>query len=142
AGASLPTTLASRDVWPGRSPRETSWPARFDRMLSPMAFDWNRPDFGAKAPRGMPASGASERLAPLSGSSVVFGQRARGVRVVDETLRDGLQSASGVNPPVGHKIDLLHAMARVGVDVVSVGLPAAGGKSAEDAFRLCREIVD
>jgi len=85
--------------------------------------------------------GASERARPLQGSTVAFGQHARGVKVVDETLRDGLQSVSGVNPPVAYKIDLLHAMARVGVDVVSVGLPAAGQRNAEDSYLLCREIV-
>jgi 2-isopropylmalate synthase len=69
-----------------------------------------------------------------------FGLRARGVKVVDETLRDGLQNASGVNAPVAAKIDLLHAMARIGVDVVSVGLPAAGYRYAEDTSLLCREI--
>ena len=88
-------------------------------------YDWNHPGGGSPSP-------VEDWLS--------FGAGARGVKVVDETLRDGLQSASGVNPPVGHKIDLLHAMARVGVNVVSVGLPAAGGKQAEDAYLLCREI--
>jgi 2-isopropylmalate synthase len=105
-------------------------------------FDWNRPEAGRRA-RAADAAfvGASERSEPLQGSAVAFGQRARGVRVVDETLRDGLQSVSGVNPPIGHKIDLLYAMAGVGVDVVSVGLPAAGQSNAEDSYLLCREIV-
>ena len=109
-------------------------------------FDWNRPEAGARGAdatgRGPTSpAGASERARPLQGSTVAFGQHARGVKVVDETLRDGLQSVSGVNPPVAHKIDLLHAMARVGVDVVSVGLPAAGQRNAEDSYLLCREIV-
>jgi 2-isopropylmalate synthase len=89
-------------------------------------FDWNGPEGGISA---------AERDDKLR-----YDERARRVRVVDETLRDGLQSVSGTNPPVAHKIDLLHAMARVGVDVVSVGLPAAGGRQAEDAHLLCREI--
>jgi 2-isopropylmalate synthase len=77
----------------------------------------------------------------VDGGTVRFGQDARGVKVVDETLRDGLQSVSGVNSPVEFKIDLLHAMAKVGVNVVSVGLPAAGDRNAEDCYLLCREIV-
>ncbi|HVY45483.1 MAG TPA: 2-isopropylmalate synthase, partial [Minicystis sp.] len=86
-------------------------------------FDWNTAD-------GTPSPG-----------TVRFGERARGVKVVDETLRDGLQSVSGYNAPVALKIDLLHAMASVGVDVVSVGLPAAGARNAEDCYLLCREIA-
>jgi 2-isopropylmalate synthase len=70
-----------------------------------------------------------------------FGRVPSRVKVVDETLRDGLQSAAGVQPSAGEKIDLLYAMASVGVDVVSVGLPAAGAQNAEDCFLLCREIV-
>ncbi len=63
-------------------------------------------------------------------------------RVVDETLRDGLQSASVLDPSIEAKIELLHAMAALGVDVVSVGLPAAGARAEADAARLAREIVD
>ena len=94
-------------------------------MISPM-FDWNAPE----------PDPAGKRLEADRAGSPRFGERAGGVRVVDETLRDGLQSVSGVNPPIGAKIDLLHAMARIGVDVVSVGLPAAGGRYAEDSHRL------
>lgn len=71
-----------------------------------------------------------------------FGRDVAGVQVVDETLRDGLQSVSVTNPPVAQKIDLLHAMAKIGVNVVSVGLPAAGIITSEDAYLLCREIRD
>lgn len=70
-----------------------------------------------------------------------FGRGPRNVAVVDETLRDGLQSAAGHQPDASHKIDLLYAMAAIGVDVVSVGLPAAGKQNAEDCYLICREIV-
>jgi 2-isopropylmalate synthase len=63
-------------------------------------------------------------------------------RVVDETLRDGLQSPSAHDPPVDRKIAILHAMARIGVDAVSIGLPAAGPRAVQDAVELGREIVD
>jgi len=61
--------------------------------------------------------------------------------VVDETLRDGLQSASALDPPIEQKIELLHAMAAIGVDVVSIGLPAAGPRAESDAIALAREIL-
>ena len=61
-------------------------------------------------------------------------------RVVDETLRDGLQSASAIDPPLGRKLDLIHAMAEIGVDYVSVGLPAAGPRAVSDCTALAREI--
>ncbi len=86
-------------------------------------FDWNTTtSAGAAAPSlygGIPASTV----------------------VVDETLRDGLQNASGVNPPIAYKVDLLHAMAKIGAGVVSVGLPAAGAQYAADTHLLCREIA-
>ena len=100
-------------------------------------FDWNTEVQGAPS-AARPASEEPTKGTP----DLRFGLHARGVQIVDETLRDGLQNGSGVNPPIAHKIDLLHAMARIGVDVVSVGLPAAGARYAEDTFRLCREIVD
>lgn len=90
-------------------------------------YDWNQQ---APASEGQVARGPG----------VAFGQQAKGVQVVDETLRDGLQNASGVNPPVELKVDLLHAMAAVGVDVVSVGLPAAGEIHEVHCLRLCEEI--
>ncbi len=66
---------------------------------------------------------------------------ARAPWVVDETLRDGLQSPSVVDPPLDRKIAILHAMVAVGVDVVSVGLPAAGKRAEDDAVALAREIA-
>ena len=99
-------------------------------------FDWNTELHGAPS---APRAGSEEPAMPSS--RLRFGHFARGVQIVDETLRDGLQNGSGVNPPIEHKLDLLHAMARIGVDVVSVGLPAAGARYAEDTFRLCREIA-
>lgn len=62
-------------------------------------------------------------------------------RVVDETLRDGLQAASVFDPPIDRKLALLHAMVGIGVDAVSLGLPAAGPRALRDAVALGREIV-
>jgi 2-isopropylmalate synthase len=68
--------------------------------------------------------------------------RAIRPRVIDETLRDGLQSASVRDPPIDEKLPLLYAMSAIGVDKVSIGLPAAGPRAVSDAIRLGREIVD
>ena len=42
---------------------------------------------------------------------------AHNVAVVDESLRDGLQNATAVDPPIDKKIQLLRKMERIGVDV-------------------------
>lgn len=58
----------------------------------------------------------------------------------DETLRDGLQSPSVVDPPVDVKIELLHLMDRLGIETADIGLPGAGPRQREAVERLCREI--
>ena len=63
-------------------------------------------------------------------------------RLVDETLRDGLQSSSVRDPPLEQKIALLSAMASIGVDVVSVGMPVSSVKARREASALARAIVD
>jgi 2-isopropylmalate synthase len=62
--------------------------------------------------------------------------------VVDETLRDGLQSPSVRNPRMDQKVALVHAMATIGIDVVSVGLPAAHRRAVDDAVALVKEITN
>ena len=64
------------------------------------------------------------------------------VMLDDETLRDGLQSPSATDPPIGEKIELLRLMDKLGIETADVGLPGAGKKQHEDVLRLCREIVD
>ena len=59
----------------------------------------------------------------------------------DETLRDGLQSPSVIDPPIGKKIRLLHLMDDLGIEAANVGLPAAGPRALADVKALCREIV-
>ncbi len=67
---------------------------------------------------------------------------AHPVKVVDESLRDGLQSATAIDPPVEAKLELLELMRAVGVDVVSVGLPAASTRSLEQAVTMANHIRD
>ncbi|MBI2395855.1 MAG: 2-isopropylmalate synthase [Deltaproteobacteria bacterium] len=59
----------------------------------------------------------------------------------DETLRDGIQSASAFDPAIGEKIELLHSMDGLGIGVVNVGLPAASARNRADSEALCDEIV-
>lgn len=64
------------------------------------------------------------------------------VGLVDETLRDGLQSPSVRNPTIQKKLEILHLMADLGVEGVDIGLPGAGGTAVEHTLRLAREIVE
>jgi 2-isopropylmalate synthase len=63
------------------------------------------------------------------------------VQVVDETLRDGLQSPSIVDPPVAEKIHALHCQVRLGVHGTDIGLPGAGPRAVESTLALAREIA-
>ncbi len=67
---------------------------------------------------------------------------AHAVKVVDETLRDGLQNATVVDPPLDVKLELLRLMQKIGVDVVSVGLPAASKRATDEAASMVQAIVD
>lgn len=59
----------------------------------------------------------------------------------DETLRDGLQSPSVIDPSVEKKIEILHLLEDVGVDSLNLGLPGAGPRAKADVMELAREIV-
>ncbi len=64
------------------------------------------------------------------------------VQLDDETLRDGLQNPSVVDPPIEDKIRLLHLMDRLGIHTADIGLPGAGPRAVADVTRLAQEIVD
>src|SRR5579859_6509887 len=59
----------------------------------------------------------------------------------DETLRDGLQSPSVLDPPIEKKIQILHLMEALGINSLNLGLPGAGPRAKEDVLRLAKEIV-
>jgi 2-isopropylmalate synthase len=69
-------------------------------------------------------------------------ERAAEPVLVDETLRDGLQSPSLRDPSIGEKIELLHAMASLGVGVANVGLPGAGRGAFASAAACARAIAE
>jgi 2-isopropylmalate synthase len=87
----------------------------------------------------------------MNRDDLVFDWNAQGgafdyahARVVlnDETLRDGLQSPSVIDPPMEVKIRLLHLMADLGVRAADIGLPGAGPRAVAQVRALAREIVD
>ena len=59
----------------------------------------------------------------------------------DETLRDGLQNPSVRDPSIGEKIEILHLMESLGIDLVNIGLPGAGSRASADCEALAREIA-
>ena len=67
---------------------------------------------------------------------------ATDILVNDETLRDGLQNPSVVDPPIGDKIRLLHLMNHLGIHSANIGLPGAGPRAVEAVTALAREIMD
>lgn len=75
--------------------------------------------------------------------------RARGVAKLmhaavtfqDETLRDGIQNPSVVDPKIEDKLELIGLMDRLGIHLVNVGLPAASSRNYQDSETACREIV-
>ena len=62
----------------------------------------------------------------------------RAPRVADETLRDGLQSPSVLDPPIEKKVRILHLMENLGIDSLDLGLPGAGPRAKADVERLAR----
>lgn len=64
------------------------------------------------------------------------------VQVLDETLRDGLQSASVKDPSLDDKRELVRAMARLGVHAADLGLPAASERVRADVQGLVETIRD
>jgi 2-isopropylmalate synthase len=64
-----------------------------------------------------------------------------GVTVQDETLRDGAQGASVIDPPVADKRTLLHLTAALGVRSANLGFPAAGARIEADVRALAHEIA-
>lgn len=65
----------------------------------------------------------------------------RRVQVVDETLRDGLQSPSVTDPSIEEKIRALHFQAKLGVHGNDIGLPGAGPRAKESTLALAQEIA-
>lgn len=61
--------------------------------------------------------------------------------LIDETLRDGLQSPSVRDPSIAEKIEILHLMEALGINWLDLGLPGAGARAVADCEALAHEIV-
>jgi 2-isopropylmalate synthase len=67
--------------------------------------------------------------------------RTKPVLLDDETLRDGLQSPSVKDPDITQKLEILHLMESLGINMVDIGLPGAGPRAVADVERLAKEIA-
>jgi len=66
----------------------------------------------------------------------------RRLELLDETLRDGIQSPSVINPSIPARLEILHRMEACGIDCVDVGLPGAGMQARLETQRMVEEIRD
>ncbi|HEY1098198.1 MAG TPA: LeuA family protein [Myxococcota bacterium] len=64
------------------------------------------------------------------------------VELFDETLRDGLQSPSVVDPPIEVKKEIVELMAAVGITMADIGLPGAGQRAIDDVKAITAHIRD
>jgi len=58
----------------------------------------------------------------------------------DESLRDGLQSPSVRDPTIEEKLEILHLMEALGINMLDLGLPGAGPRAVAHCEALAREI--
>ena len=56
----------------------------------------------------------------------------RKVTFLDETLRDGIQSPSVVDPTIDDKLRLIDLASDLGIHYIDIGLPGAGRRAVED----------
>ena len=66
---------------------------------------------------------------------------ALSLSLLDETLRDGLQSPSVKSPSLTEKLAGLELMNELGIEYVNVGLPSASPRALSEAVELCRAIA-
>ncbi len=64
------------------------------------------------------------------------------IELCDETLRDGIQSPSVVDPPIEVKLEMLELQSKLGITVSDIGLPGAGQRAIDDVTRLASHIRD
>ena len=64
------------------------------------------------------------------------------VQLDDESLRDGLQSPSTVDPPREGKLKLVRLMERLGIDGADIGFPGASQKMYDDVLAITQLIRD
>ncbi|WP_428264417.1 LeuA family protein [Haliangium sp.] len=85
---------------------------------SELIYDWN----------------SVEKVSPLSAG--------RQVSFLCETLRDGIQSPSVVDPDIGDKLRLVELADALGIQYIDIGLPGAGQRAVEDCTTIAKFIRD
>ena len=83
-----------------------------------LIYDWN----------------SAEKVAPLSPK--------KRFTFFDETLRDGIQSPSVVDPSIEAKIALTKLADDLGIEHTNIGLPGAGPRAVDDSVALAKMIRD
>src|ERR1700733_11296774 len=83
-----------------------------------LIYDWN----------------STEKIAALSPK--------RRIQFLDETLRDGIQSPSVVDPSIDDKLRLVDLANDLGIDTMDIGLPGAGKRAIEDVTTIAQPIPD
>src|SRR5262249_18985965 len=66
----------------------------------------------------------------------------RTLEFFDETLRDGIQSPSVVDPKIEDKLKIVQLASDLGIHAMDVGLPGAGRRAVEDVTRIVEYMRD
>ncbi|MEZ4403162.1 MAG: hypothetical protein R3B06_24270 [Kofleriaceae bacterium] len=66
----------------------------------------------------------------------------RKVTFLDETLRDGIQSPSVVDPSIDDKLRLIDLASDLGIHYIDIGLPGAGRRAIEDCTTIAEHARD
>lgn len=84
------------------------------------------------------AAKASTELASVWNTARSVGR----VKLHDETLRDGLQNPTALDPTIDQKIEIVHLLDEIGIDSVNIGLPAAGPRPYADCIAIAQAMAD
>ena len=87
-------------------------------ITSELIYDWN----------------SVEKVAPLSPNRPFY--------FFCETLRDGIQSPSVVDPEIDEKIRMVELASDLGIHHIDIGLPGAGPRAVEDCAVLAKHVRD
>jgi len=67
---------------------------------------------------------------------------SRAFTFLDESLRDGIQSPSVVDPEIGDKLRFIELTNELGIQYMDIGLPGAGARATEDCKVMTEFIRD
>lgn len=64
----------------------------------------------------------------------------RNIKVLDTSLRDGLQDAQLRHPTLAEKEQFIRHLSEIGIDAVDIAIPIARGSHLKDAIKLARQL--